>query len=92
MGRGRLVPRRAIPNSENGFSIPRMILAREGLRRKGRQNVCLGAGGSGYLCSRVTKNDEEPTSFTLVGNSAGLPAPIRRPSPAIGHDAEILEG
>jgi hypothetical protein len=39
----------------------------------------------GDLTNRVT------TSFTLVGNSAGLPAPILRPSPATGHDADILE-
>jgi hypothetical protein len=31
------------------------------------------------------------TSFTLVGNCAGSPERIIRPSPAIGHDAEILE-
>jgi hypothetical protein len=30
------------------------------------------------------------TSFTPVGNSAELPEPILRPSPATGHDAEIL--
>jgi hypothetical protein len=27
-----------------------------------------------------------------VGRDAGSPAPIRRPSPATGHEAEILDG
>ncbi len=31
------------------------------------------------------------TPFTLVGNSADSPEPILRPSPASGHDAEILD-
>jgi Lipocalin-like domain len=31
------------------------------------------------------------TSLTLVGHSAGFPEPILRPSPATGHDAEILD-
>src|SRR6266850_6213216 len=30
------------------------------------------------------------TSLTLVGHFAGSPEPILRPSPATGHDAEIL--
>ncbi len=37
------------------------------------------------LRNRVT------TSFTHVGDSAGSPESILRPSPATGHDAEILE-
>src|SRR5262245_1058834 len=31
------------------------------------------------------------TPFTSVGNSAGSPAPIHRPSPATDHDPEMLE-
>jgi hypothetical protein len=31
------------------------------------------------------------TSFTSVGSQADSPAPIRRPSPATGHEAEILD-
>jgi hypothetical protein len=31
------------------------------------------------------------TSFTLVGNSADSPAPLLRPSPTTGHDAEMLD-
>lgn len=31
------------------------------------------------------------TSFTLVGNSADSPEPVLRPSPATGHDTEMLE-
>jgi hypothetical protein len=30
------------------------------------------------------------TSFAPVGNSAGLPEPSRRPSPATGQDADML--
>jgi hypothetical protein len=41
--------------------------------------------------SSFTKSDEEPTSLTLVGNSADSPEPILSPSSATGHDAEILE-
>jgi hypothetical protein len=40
--------------------------------------------------TRLTKNDDEPTSFTPVGISAGSPEPSLRPSPATGHNAEIL--
>jgi hypothetical protein len=32
-----------------------------------------------------------PTSYTLVGNAADSLEPILRPSPATGHDADILE-
>ena len=41
-------------------------------------------------------NDQGPaakratTSFTSVGNAAGLPEPILKPSPAPGYDAETL--
>jgi hypothetical protein len=38
-----------------------------------------------------TKNDEEPTLFTSVGNSADSPEPLLRPSPATGRDADMLE-
>jgi hypothetical protein len=31
------------------------------------------------------------TSWTSVGSDAGSPEPIRRPSPATGHKAEILD-
>jgi hypothetical protein len=31
------------------------------------------------------------TSWTSVGSDAGSPEPIRRPSPATGHEAEILD-
>jgi hypothetical protein len=31
------------------------------------------------------------TSLTLVGNSADSPEAIRRPSPATGHEAEMLD-
>jgi hypothetical protein len=31
------------------------------------------------------------TSLASVGNSADLPEPLLRPSPATGHDAEILD-
>ena len=31
------------------------------------------------------------TSWTLVGNSADSPEPLLRPSPATGHEAEILD-
>jgi hypothetical protein len=37
------------------------------------------------LTNRVT------TPFTLVGNSADSSKPLLRPSPAIGHEAEILD-
>jgi hypothetical protein len=37
------------------------------------------------LTNRVT------TSFTLVGNGADFPEPLRRPSPDTGHEAEILD-
>jgi hypothetical protein len=37
------------------------------------------------LTNRVT------TSFTLVGNSADSPEPLLRPSPATGHDVDMLE-
>jgi hypothetical protein len=40
----------------------------------------------------LTKNDEDPTSFTSVGSSADSPEPPLRPSPAMGHAAEILDG
>jgi hypothetical protein len=38
-----------------------------------------------------TKTDEEPASFTPVGNSAASPEPLLRPSPATGHSANMLE-
>jgi hypothetical protein len=38
-----------------------------------------------YLTNMAT------TSFSLVGNSADSPEPLLRPSPATGHDAEMLE-
>jgi hypothetical protein len=41
--------------------------------------------------NHVTKSDDDPTSFTLVGSSADSPELLLRPSPATGHDAEILE-
>jgi len=41
--------------------------------------------------NRLHREWRGPTSLTLVGNSAGSPEPILRPSPAIGHDTEILE-
>jgi hypothetical protein len=41
--------------------------------------------------ARITKTDDEPTPFTLVGNSADSPEPLLRPSPTTGHDAEILD-
>ena len=31
------------------------------------------------------------TSFTLVGSEANSPAPLLRPSPATGHDAEKFD-
>jgi hypothetical protein len=31
------------------------------------------------------------TSFTLVGNAAGSPAPLLGPSPATGYAAEMLD-
>jgi hypothetical protein len=31
------------------------------------------------------------TSLTSVGSDASSPEPIRRPSPTIGHEAEILD-
>jgi hypothetical protein len=37
------------------------------------------------LTNRVT------TPFTLVGNSADSSKPLLRPSPATGHEAEILD-
>jgi hypothetical protein len=37
------------------------------------------------------KSDDDPTSFTPVGNSADSPAPLLRPSPATDHDAEKLD-
>jgi hypothetical protein len=37
------------------------------------------------LTNRVT------TAFTPVGNSADSPERVLRPSPATGHDAEMLE-
>jgi hypothetical protein len=39
----------------------------------------------------VTKSDEDPTSFTLVGYSADSSDPILMLSPATSHSAEILE-
>jgi len=39
----------------------------------------------------VTKNDDDPTSFMLVGKSADSPDPLLRPSPATGHDTDMLE-
>jgi hypothetical protein len=39
----------------------------------------------------LTKNDGEPTSFTLVGNSADSPVPLLRPSPATDDHVEILD-
>jgi hypothetical protein len=41
---------------------------------------------------RLTKSDEEPTSFTPVGSLADSPEPPLEPSPAMGHAAEILDG
>jgi hypothetical protein len=43
------------------------------------------------LAPRITKNDDDPTSLTFVGNSATSPKPILRPSPATGRDAEMLD-
>jgi hypothetical protein len=37
----------------------------------------------------LTKTDEEPTPFTLVGHAADSPEPPLRPSPVTGHAAEI---
>jgi hypothetical protein len=39
----------------------------------------------------LTKNADDPTPLTLVGNSADSPEPLLRPSPATGHEAEILD-
>jgi hypothetical protein len=41
------------------------------------------------FASRI-KSDDEPTSVTLVGNSADSPEPLVRPWPATGHDVAIL--
>jgi hypothetical protein len=38
-----------------------------------------------------TKTDDEPTSYTLVGNSANSPESLLRLSPATGRDADMLE-
>ena len=48
-----------------------------------------GASASSPPC--ITKSDEEPASFTPVGNSADSPAALLRPAPATGHTAEILD-
>jgi hypothetical protein len=39
----------------------------------------------------LTKNDEEPTSFTPVRNEADSPQPILRPSPVTGLDPNIFD-
>jgi hypothetical protein len=40
---------------------------------------------------QCTKTDDEPTSFTSVGNSADSREPLLRWSLATGHAADILE-
>lgn len=39
----------------------------------------------------LTKNHDAPTSVTPPGNCPDSPEPILRPSPATGHEAEMLE-
>jgi hypothetical protein len=48
-------------------------------------------GASASSPPRVTKSDDEPTSFTPVGNSADSPQPILRPSPVTGLDPNIFD-
>ena len=48
-------------------------------------------GASASSPPRVTKSDDDPTSFTSVGSLADSPEPPLRPSPATRHAAEILD-
>jgi hypothetical protein len=54
-------------------------------------SVCRSTGPRQNDFAISIKNDEEPTPFTLVGNSADSPEPLSRPSSATDHDAEMLE-
>jgi hypothetical protein len=45
----------------------------------------------GSRLKSITKNDDDPVSFTPVGNSADSRAPLLRWSFATGHAAEILD-
>ena len=60
------------------------------LQIKSPKSVELICGHTKKAHSVFTKYDEEPTSFTLVGNSADSPAPNLRLPPAAGHGADIL--
>jgi hypothetical protein len=53
------------------------------------QNCLTGTEKRDYR--NTTQTNMATTSLTLVGNSADSPEPIRRPPPATGHDAEILD-
>ena len=79
------------------IAIPTVNLGRDHLTGGFHHSMILVAhhGSSGRAqnvrSNIVAKSDDEPTSFTPVGNSADSPEPVLRSSPAISHEAEISD-